>query len=61
MANIAFQYGNTKILSFDFWDYATNNEWGKVYNELMDFKDKSKSINERHKKTGKYLKRFLDK
>ena len=61
VANIAFQYGNTKILSFDFWEYATNNEWGKVYKELMDFRDKSKSINKRHKKTGKYLKGFLDK
>ena len=61
VANIAFQYGNTKILSFDFWQYATNNEWDKVYNELMDFRDKSKSINKRHKKTGKYLKGFLDK
>ena len=39
-----------KILSFDFWQYATNNEWDKVYNELMDFRDKSKSINKRHKK-----------
>ncbi len=61
VANIAFQYGNTKILSFDFWQYATNNEWDKVYNELMDFRDKSKSINKRHKKTAKYLKEFLDK
>jgi hypothetical protein len=61
VANIAFQYGNTKILSFDFWQYATNNEWNKVYNELMNFRDKSKSINKRHKKTGKYLKGFLDK
>ena len=60
VANIAFQYGNAGILSFDFWDYATNNEWGKVYNELMDFKDKSDSVNERHKKTGKYLKGFLN-
>ena len=61
VANIAFQYGNTKILSFDFWEYATNNEWDKVYKELMDFRDKSESINKRHKKTGKYLKGFLDK
>ena len=60
VANIAFQYGNAGILSFDFWDYATNNEWDKVYKELMDFKDKSESVNERHKKTGKYLKGFLD-
>jgi len=60
VANIAFQYGNAGILSFDFWDYATNNEWDKVYKELMDFKDKSQSVNERHKKTGKYLKVFLD-
>jgi hypothetical protein len=60
VANIAFQYGNAGILSFDFWDYATKNEWDKVYKELMDFKDKSESVNERHKKTGKYLKGFLD-
>ena len=61
MANIAFQYGDSKAEYPDFWKYATNGEWDKVYDELMDFKDKDKSINERHKRSAAYLKKYLDR
>ncbi len=55
VASVAFQYGNSKAAYSNFWKYATNGEWDKVYDELMDFKDKDKSINERHKRSARYI------
>jgi hypothetical protein len=61
VASVAFQYGNNKLKTFNFWKYATSNEWKKVKNELMDFKDKSEAVNERHKKAGRLLQKFLNR
>ena len=69
VASVAFIYGNEELKTFDFWDYVTAKnqdgeyvgEWMNAYRELMDFKDKSTSINERHKKAAKLLLKFFNK
>ena len=69
VASVAFVYGNEELKTFNFWDYVTAKntngeyvgEWKNAYIELMDFKDKSKSINDRHKKAAKLLLKFFNK
>jgi len=63
--SVAYQYGTSFLLKngkrMNFYIQALDNNWQGVKDELMDFKDKSDSINKRHIRAGKYLKQYLDK
>jgi|TARA_R100000081_G_scaffold51878_1_gene25125 hypothetical protein len=69
VASVAFLYGDLETQTPKFWKYVTAKnqdgeyvgEWMNAYRELMDFKDKSTSINERHKKAAKLLLKFFNK
>jgi hypothetical protein len=65
LASVAFQYGSsfkrTDGTQMNFYKLALNNDWQGVYDELMDFKDKSESVNKRHKRAAKILKKYLNK
>ena len=61
LASVSFIYGKLETKAPNFWKYVTSNNWQKAYDELMDFKDKSKAVNERHQKAAKLLKKYLDK
>ena len=65
LASVAFQYGSsfkrTNGTQMNFYKLALNNDWQGVYDELMDFKDKSESVNKRHKRAAKILKKYLNK
>ena len=63
--SVAYQYGTSFLLKngkrMNFYTQALDNNWQGVKDELMDFKDKSDSVNKRHIRAGEYLKQFLDK
>ena len=56
VASVAFQYGNLKTATPNFWKYVTSNEWQKAYDELMDFKDRYPT---RRKEEAKLLLKYL--
>jgi len=57
LASVAFQYGDLKTKTPNFYRLALEGDWQGVYKELMDFKDNYPT---RRKKEAAYLKKYLD-
>jgi len=57
LASVAFQYGDLKTKTPNFYKLALEGDWQGVYEELMDFKDNYPT---RRKKEAAYLKKYLD-
>ena len=57
LASVAFQYGDLKTKTPNFYRLALEGDWQGVYEELMDFKDNYPT---RRKKEAAYLKKYLD-
>ena len=61
LASVSFQYGDLKTKTPEFYKLALAGNWKGVYEELLDFKDKEKSINDRHIELAALLKKYLDR
>jgi len=67
LASVSFQYGDLKTKTPEFYKMALAGNWGQeegvrgVYEELLDFRDKEKSINDRHIELAALLKKYLDR
>ena len=67
LASVSFQYGDLKTKTPEFYKMALAGNWGQeegvrgVYEELLDFRDKEKSVNDRHIELAALLKKYLDR
>jgi GH24 family phage-related lysozyme (muramidase) len=61
LASVSFQYGDLKTKTPEFYKMALAGNWKGVYEELLDFKDKEKSVNDRHIELAALLKKYLDR